>query len=67
MRSQWLAALLACSLAVPLAAQEKPAPVHLKPLPVSPACTVAQDLGISRLAGRGLKSPKNRRGQCDTL
>jgi tetratricopeptide (TPR) repeat protein len=32
-----------------LAAQDKPAPVRLKPLRVSPACTVSQDLGISKI------------------
>jgi hypothetical protein len=49
MRSLLLPALLACSLAIPLAAQDKPTPVRLKPLRVSPACTVSQDLGISRV------------------
>ena len=49
MRSLLLPALLACFLAVPLAAQDKPAPVRLKPLRVSPACTVSQELGISRI------------------
>lgn len=32
-----------------LLAQPKPAPVRLTPLRVSPACTLAQDIGISRI------------------
>ena len=36
-------------LAAPLLAEQKPAPVRLTPLRVSPACTVAQDIGISRI------------------
>lgn len=48
MRSLLLSALLA-SAAASLAAQDKPAPVRLTPLRVSPACTVSQDIGISRI------------------
>jgi hypothetical protein len=46
MRNLLLPALLATSL---LAAQDRPAPVRLTPLRESPACTVAQDIGISRV------------------
>ena len=45
MRSLFVAA----SAFVLLAAQDKPAPVRLTPLHVSPACTVSQELGISKL------------------
>ena len=45
MRSLLLPALLAMSLA----AQDKPAPVRLAPLRVSPASTVTQEIGISRI------------------
>lgn len=45
MRNHLLPALLAFSLA----AQDKPAPVRLTPLRVSPAATVSQDIGISRI------------------
>jgi hypothetical protein len=38
------------SACILLAAQDKPAPVRLKPLRVSPGCTVLQDLGISQKA-----------------
>lgn len=41
--------LLALPFAAPLAAQDKPKPVRLTPLRLSPACTVSQDLGISRI------------------
>jgi len=41
--------LLPALLALPLAAQDKPAPVRLTPLRVSPAATLAQDIGISRI------------------
>jgi tetratricopeptide (TPR) repeat protein len=41
--------VIAASAFVLLAAQDKPAPVRLKQLRVSPACTVAQDIGISRI------------------
>ena len=41
--------LLPVLLAVSLAAQDKPAPVRLKPLRVSPACSVSQDIGVSRI------------------
>lgn len=47
MRSPLLPLLLATF--VPLSAQDKPAPPRLTPLRVSPACTVAQDIGISRI------------------
>lgn len=36
-------------LCLSLVAQEKPAPVRLSPLRISPACTIAQDIGISRI------------------
>jgi len=45
MRSVLLSSLLALSLT----AQDKPAPVRLTPLRVSPACTVSQELGISKI------------------
>ncbi|MBI1752244.1 MAG: DUF2911 domain-containing protein [Acidobacteria bacterium] len=45
MRNLVLPALLACSLA----AQDKPVPVRLTPLRVSPAATISQDIGISRI------------------
>lgn len=45
MRSLLLPALLATALA----AQDKPTPVRLTPLRVSPACTVSQDIGISKV------------------
>ena len=48
MRSLLLPALLATA-ALSLAAQDKPAPVRLAPLRVSPACTVSQDIGISKV------------------
>ena len=40
--------LLPLLLATALTAQEKPAPVRLSPLRPSPACTVSQDIGISK-------------------
>ena len=51
MRSLLLPALLATALpfAAPLRAEDKPAPVRLTPLRVSPACTVTQEIGISRI------------------
>ena len=49
MRSLLLPALLATGLAAPLPAQDKPAPVRLTPLRVSPACTVSQEIGISKV------------------
>ena len=49
MRNWLLPALLLAALAQPLTAQDKPTPVRLKPLRVSPACTVSQDIGISRI------------------
>ncbi|HJW72437.1 MAG TPA: DUF2911 domain-containing protein [Geothrix sp.] len=45
MRSLIFPALLACQLM----AQDKPAPVRMTPLRVSPACTVSQEIGISRI------------------
>jgi hypothetical protein len=45
MRSLFVAA----SALVILSAQDKPAPVRLTPLRVSPACTVSQGLGISKV------------------
>ena len=41
--------LLPLLLATALTAQEKPAPVRLSPLRPSPACTVSQDIGISKV------------------
>ena len=49
MRSLLLPALLAAPFAAALVAQDKPAPVRLTPLRVSPACSVSQDLGISKI------------------
>lgn len=49
MRSLLLPALLTLPLATSLAAQDKPAPVRLTPLRLSPACTVSQDIGISKI------------------
>jgi len=49
MRSLLLPLLLATHFAASLVAQDKPAPVRLTPLRVSPACTVAQDIGISKI------------------
>lgn len=49
MRSLLLPALLALPFAASLAAQDKPAPVRLTPLRVSPACTVSQEIGISKI------------------
>ena len=41
--------LLPLLLATALAAQEKPAPVRLTPLRPSPACTITQEIGISKV------------------
>lgn len=41
--------LVAASAFVLLAAQDKPAPVRLTPLRVSPACSVSHELGISKI------------------
>ncbi len=52
MRNALAKCLLLGSALLPLAAQAPaapPAPVRLKPLRVSPACTVVQDLGISQV------------------
>ena len=49
MRSLLLPALLTLPFAASLAAQDKPAPVRLTPLRVSPACSVSQELGISKI------------------
>lgn len=57
MRNLLFSALLALPLAAPLAAQDKPAekpapkpaPVRLTPLRVSPATTLSQDIGISKI------------------
>ncbi len=49
MHSLLLPALMALPFAASLGAQDKPAPVRLTPLRVSPACTVAQDIGISKI------------------
>jgi tetratricopeptide (TPR) repeat protein len=48
MRSLLFPALLVASLGA-LHAQDKPAPVRLIPLRVSPACTVSQEIGISKI------------------
>ncbi|NWJ39651.1 MAG: DUF2911 domain-containing protein [Geothrix sp.] len=45
MRNLLLPALVVCSLA----AQDKPAPVRLTPLRVSPASTLSQEIGISKI------------------
>ncbi|MFZ1377307.1 MAG: DUF2911 domain-containing protein [Geothrix sp.] len=45
MRNLLLPALIACSLV----AQDKPAPVRLTPLRVSPASTLSQEIGISKI------------------
>jgi hypothetical protein len=49
MRSLLLPAFLIGSLSVPLAAQDKPVPVRLAPLRVSPASTLSQEIGISKI------------------
>jgi tetratricopeptide (TPR) repeat protein len=49
MRSLLLPTLLALPLSAFLAAQDKPAPVRLTPLRVSPASTVSQEIGISKI------------------
>ncbi len=49
MPSPLLPLLLALSFSIPLAAQDKPTPVRLTPLRVSPATTLSQDIGISRI------------------
>ena len=41
--------LLPVLLVTALTAQDKPAPVRLTPLRVSPACTVSQEIGISKV------------------
>jgi hypothetical protein len=41
--------LVALPLAATLRAEDKPAPVRLTPLRVSPACTVSQEIGISKI------------------
>lgn len=45
----WFRPLLFASFLLPLAAQDKPAPVRLTPLRVSPAASISQELGISRI------------------
>ncbi|WP_306592050.1 DUF2911 domain-containing protein [Geothrix sp. 21YS21S-4] len=50
MPRRFFPALMAASLlAATLSADDKPAPVRLTPLRVSPACTVTQDIGLSRI------------------
>jgi hypothetical protein len=49
MRSLLLPLLLATPFAASLVAQDKPAPVRLTPLRVSPGCTVSQEIGISKI------------------
>jgi Protein of unknown function (DUF2911) len=41
--------ILSTLLVLPLAAQDKPAPVRLAPLRVSPAATLSQEIGISKI------------------
>ncbi len=49
MRRLLVPALLSLSMAVALPAQDKPAPVRLTPLRVSPGSTLSQEIGISRI------------------
>lgn len=49
MRHALLPLLLATCILPSWAAPDKPAPVRLTPLRVSPACTLGQDIGISRI------------------
>lgn len=49
MRSLLFPALLSLPFAASLAAQDKPAPVRLTPLRVSPASTLSQEIGISKI------------------
>lgn len=49
MRSLLLPALLAGALGAQDKPADKPAPVRLMPLRLSPACTVSQDIGISKV------------------
>lgn len=49
MRIRLLPILLAALVALPLVAQPKPAPVRLTPLRVSPAASITQEIGISRI------------------
>lgn len=49
MRSLLLPALLLAPFAPALMAQDKPAPVRLTPLRVSPAATLSQEIGISKI------------------
>jgi Protein of unknown function (DUF2911) len=49
MRSLLLPILLATPFTVALVAQDKPAPVRLMPLRPSPASTLSQEIGISRI------------------
>jgi len=49
MRRLLLPALLAGSAVLPLVAQDKPAPVRLTPLRLSPTCTLSQEIGISKI------------------
>ena len=49
MRSLLLPALLVAALGGPLLAEEKPAPVRLTALRVSPTSTLSQDIGISKI------------------
>jgi len=41
--------LLPALLTISLVAQDKPAPVRLSPLRVSPACSLSQDIGLSKI------------------
>jgi hypothetical protein len=49
MRSLLLPLILATPFAAALVAQDKPAPVRLLPLRVSPASTLSQEIGISKI------------------
>ncbi len=49
MRSLLFPALLSLPFAASLAAQDKPAPVRLTPLRMSPASSVSQEIGISKI------------------
>ncbi len=49
MRSLLLPVLLVAALGAPLVAEEKPAPVRLTALHVSPASTLSQEIGISKI------------------
>jgi len=70
MRSLLLPLLLAAPFAVSLVAQGQPAPVRLLPLRPSPAATLSQEIGISRIeisfSRPGVKGRKIWVGWCPT-